>query len=267
MALEFITEGEMKDIVIKESERAKKLERVNILNPAGFSWHLISVGNKAYDISMRILDKHPDLAGEIDPYIARTTGYFHDFAKIGGNIRHPEQEGGDIWHDIEGPYMVLTRNREFGIVRGNAEESAGALRQIALGISSDFALAEEMGSDFPKSAAYRIPKGLIERVDFLMRNLSSDGNPISWKKLVYPDNLMRKIAQYSDMVDIGGGVKQAQERRREIIERYAKWADELSEKGEYEKANYFRHQIGISHSSTLLQRVHDSVLRIEQLMR
>ncbi len=265
MALEFITEQEMKGIVIEESERAKKLGRAHILNPAGFSGHLISVGNKAYDISMRILDKHLDLAGEIDPYIARTTGFFHDFAKIGGNIHHPEQEGGDIWHDLEGPYMVLTRNEEIGLVKGSTEEVTNALRKISLGISSDFALAEEMGRSFPQSAAYRIPPCLIERINFLMKNLSVDGNPITWERLVYPDTLMRKIAQYSDMVDIGGGVKQAQERCAGIIERYAKWGDELSEKGEYGKANYFRHQIGISHSPAFLGRVYDNIRIVDQL--
>lgn len=264
--LTFISEEDMRSRIVEEGERAKEMGRTHILTPEGFATHLINVGNTNFEVTQMILDRNPDLVDQVDPYVAKATGYFHDFAKIGGNTTNSDQQGGDAWHDLEGPHMLFTRNDELGLVTGGTEEQRKAvLRQMALGISSDYSLAEEMGNDFPRTAAYPVIDGLVERFNQLRAWLSEDGEPISREKIVYPDTVMRKVAQYADMVCIGGGEKELVERLDEIVGRYSLQADEQQIEGNYEKANYFRHQVGIAISPAFRERVSQTIREVERI--
>lgn len=257
----------MKRVIVQEIERAFQLGRENIFDQTEFIEHSITVGNRSYEVANLILSKRKELSNQIEPEVVRVAGYFHDFAKIGGNINNLDQKGGGAWHDLEGAHMVLTRNDEIGLVKEGIEhERKNKLIQIALSISSDYALSAEMGRDFPQTAAYKVPAGLVDRFEFLKRELSENEIPITWEKLVFADTIMRKIVQYSDLVNIGGGERELDERLDEIKERYARWADDLEEKGNYEKANYYRHQIGIGESLQYRARLKSTIKEIESLM-
>ena len=269
--MDFIKEDQMRALISDEAKNAEKLKRSHVLNPEGFTGHLISVGDNNFEVSNLILAKYPELESELNPKLQRTIGYMHDFAKIGGNLNNQNQEGGDIMHDLEGGHRVLTDDKLGLISNYKGDEAKQILSEIALGISSDYALAEELGIENMKSdslqdsAAYRLPELFEERVS-LIRESAGNGKPISWSKLVYPDTLGREIASYSDLVDIGGGIKSLNERLDELGERYSRWADDAESEGSQEKANYFRHQVGISLSPKFRKRLEGVVTKIENLM-
>lgn len=263
--LDYITEDQMRALVIEESARARDMGRSHIMDPDGFANHLIKTGNTAWEVSELILKRNHLLEQELTPEIARTTGYSHDFGKIGGHTKDLRLEGGDMWHDVDGPYMVLTRNEELGLINGDPEKVRDALKLVALGITSDYSLGGELGNDFPRTAMYRITKGLIGRVLYLRQELSEDGKPISLAKLTTPDTILRKIGQYSDMVSVGGGLEELRERRSEIKERYERWYNEFTTNGNYEKADYCLKHAKLSSNPNLVKRLESTIEEIERL--
>ena len=60
--LTYITEQEMRELIVKEGEQAKAEGKSYIRNPLGFSGHLINTGNTNEIVTQRILERHPILS-------------------------------------------------------------------------------------------------------------------------------------------------------------------------------------------------------------
>jgi len=211
--LEFITEEAAR--IMLTSENNEHVDKGYIISPDGFQNHLIDTGNISYDVALKILDNHPDLADQIYPDIVRVAGYMHDFAKM---------REGDKYHEIGSSYIVLTEGERLGLVSGESREIVRkALKEIASITPTDYAIFEELGGDnFPEGVKYPEHIGNFdERLSTVRKELSKTDTPLTIGEFALPSSLHQKIALYSDLTNVEGDIVAVENRLADVIERYS----------------------------------------------
>ncbi len=208
----YIPENRARELI----EHEVKSNAINgfIKNPEGFAQHCIYTGNIAYDVSKRILQRHPSLIGRVNPEIVRIEGFMHDFSKI---------LEGDDYHEIGTAYIILTKGDEMGLVAGESKaERAKILKEAASLVPPDYALFEELGGyNFPKGALYKCVNKFLERISQLRTDLSKNSNPLTIAELTLPFTLNQQIATFADLTNVNGERVSIEKRMDEIIKRYS----------------------------------------------
>jgi len=205
----------------------------------GFINHGIDVGAKVYDSSSKAIQKYHSLEAKLIPDALRVYGNMHDFGKI---------EFGDPFHEIHAAYLILTRGDkdELGLVaEGSQSERKEILKYIASLFAPDYAIYEELGGrqkeEFPDGFLQRhylkpdyLPKGdpgVVEKVNYLRRELSPDKTPLTLEQFALPDlcpnPLAAKFAMHADLTDS----LTFEERIIDIKERF--WAMKEKQFGDY----------------------------------
>jgi hypothetical protein len=213
MSIKYIGQEAAGKLVESTADRHK--EKNFIINGTGFANHLRDTGNIGYATAAVILEKHPELAGEVDADHQRVAGCFHDYTKI---------IEGSALHEIGTAYFILTEGEKHGLVSGGTyKERQTALRSIASLIPPDYALFEELGgSNYPTGSPHS-PEKLAQfekRLSWLRQELSTTDQPLSIEEFALPLTLAQQIALYADLTNVRGEVVSMAARLDDIVERY-----------------------------------------------
>ena len=211
--LTFITEESAKQLI--ESNVNSNSSKGYVLNPAGFSKHLIETGRIGYRLTKEIMEKHPSLCYSLNPNFLRVYGYMHDFSKI--------FDGGEF-HEVGTAHLILTKgDKDFELVAGGTEsDRKRILREIAFIVPPDFALFESLGGrNYPNNSPYPDKiDDFKERVEQLRRELSPDGKYLSIEELGLPFTLNQQIGLYADLTNVNGEIISVSDRIDEVEQRY-----------------------------------------------
>lgn len=234
--IRYIDEGEMKNLIGNLIDETKDRGVNHITGGEGFINHLIGVGYNAENVTRAIIENCPNLKRNLNPKRARTEGFWHDGGKI---------TIGDPYHEVETAWLVLNNGEEYGFVRdGIATERKDELKKMASSIVGEFAVGMELGHDFPKNPMYPfyVNEDLIEKVDFLRKELSDIDVPLNIRKLTCSDTLEKQILLYADMTNNNSGNVSAEKRLDELAERYKK----LGKEKEGSEGDYYEKLSGIA---------------------
>lgn len=221
--IKYIGEEAFLGAIEAEAKKTSREGKVFILNPAGFSRHLIGVGNNAEAITQAILKRHPTLRSFLSPDIARVAGFMHDFAKF---------SVGDPYHEIDGAYAILTMGEELGLVEGGSEEERRrVLRRMAACLPSDGVVYEQLGDNPPQTAIYPgfFTPEMARRLEVVRRGLSADGRVLTIEELAAPAGLEQKVVMYADFKNLEGAQVSLRDRLKEIEGRYNALAEKVGE--------------------------------------
>lgn len=107
--------------------------------------------------------------------------------------------------------------------RGTSEERREKLIRIASCLPGDAALPEELGDNFPKTAAYpeHTTPEIIEKYNFLLKELSTDRIMFS-----VADTLEKQISCYADFKNIQGKEITVKQRLEDIYSRFLSVAED-----------------------------------------
>jgi hypothetical protein len=211
--IEYLTENRARDLLLSEIDTHK--DKRFVLGAEGFTKHHIDVGNTAFYAANKILEKHPSLAAMINPELLRAEGYVHDFGKIFET---------DPLHEVPTACEILLNgDGNLGLVRGGSiGERKTLLRIMASCAMADSPLYEELGgADFPEACLYEDHIDRVrDRVEYLRKELSTTGKPLSMEELTLPLSLNQQIALFADLTLVDGKIGRMQERLDEITVRY-----------------------------------------------
>jgi len=209
--LTYISEKAASDLV--KSDVTAHVELGHIKNPEGFAQHHLDTAKIAYETAASILKQHPFLGREVIPEEIRTAGYVHDLKKT---------MTGTPLHEIPTAYEILN-NLQLKLVMGGTEaERRSTLKRIAGIIPPDFALYESIKGAFEpgQKSLYPINDERRAELDYLMKNLSSDGHILTLEEFALPLRLDQQIALYADLTNVEGKVVPIEQRLDEAAERY-----------------------------------------------
>ncbi len=252
--LTYITEEGMREVIQTEAARAKAEGKSYIENSTGFGNHLTGTKKKARDIGETVLSKNPGLGYCLDLNVVEAAGGVHDIGKF---------QCTDAYHEIEGAYMVMTRGEEWGLVRGGTQaERRQALIRIASCLPGDAALVEELGDDFPRTAAYPefATEQIVREYEFLLKELG-----LSKTAFPQPFTLEAKIACFADFTDATGDTTAVRERIQGLYDTYPQRAQEARQQGDSKKANMILHRIELIKIAE--PRILESCRVVEQLLK
>lgn len=210
--LTYISEKAASDLV--KSEVAAHLDLGHIKNPEGFAQHHIDTARIAYETAIAIWKRHPFLQSEIIPEEIRTAGYFHDLKKT---------IVGTPLHEIPTAYAVLTDPKLELVIGGTAAERLLALKRIASIIPPDATIYECIKGAFsPDKNMPHYPFNDERRMelDYLLRNLSTDGQILTLDEFALPLRLDQQITLYADLTNLEGKAVPLVKRLDEVVQRY-----------------------------------------------
>lgn len=209
--LHFVTEEVFRDLI--NSEISANRDRGHITgDPNTFVEHCVDTGNVAYEITKKILEKHPELLQFIHPEILRVYGYMHDFGKIYEGYKY---------HEVVTAHLIWTQgNKNLAlVVGGSSTEHREVLREIASIAPPDFALYESLGAEnFPDDAVYKDRiDGVVDRVNADRRDWSRTSVPLTMQQYALPFTLHQCIGFYADFTNVHGKKVTVPERINELL--------------------------------------------------